>query len=227
LSDSEAPKEEDEEKESEEKASSDPKKTSAAEEKESDPKAASAAEEKESDPKAASAAEEKESDPKAAAADESSKEESDPKVAKAAKVAKAPKEMSQSAKRRAAMPTPLDGFRVVETSWGYPAFAREFPRHPELDDLVAAFARGDYHTVREGAPKLAASTKDDRIKRAAETLRARIEPDPTSRILFAFAALLLAFLTFYWVKHSGAEGGLPQQTSPKPAKSVPTVEHVD
>lgn len=135
-------------------------------------------------------------------------------------------EMSRSAKRRAAMPTPLDGFRVVETSWGYPAFARDFPRHPELDELVAAFARGDYATVRERAPKLAASAKDARLRRAAETLRARIEPDPTSKVLLAFAALLLAFLTLYWVKHSGPEGGLPQ-TSPKPAKSVPTVEHVD
>jgi hypothetical protein len=105
------------------------------------------------------------------------------------------------------LPTPLDTFAVVEASWGYPSFARELPRHPELDALVAAFARGDYRTVRDGAAKLAASATDDRVKQAARTLRERIEPDPTSKLLFLLAAGLLAFLTYWWVTHDGPDGG--------------------
>lgn len=87
--------------------------------------------------------------------------------------------------------------------WGFPSFAKDFPEHDELARLVEAFARGDYLTVRNDAPKLAASTDDAAVKKAAETLRERIEPDPTSRLLFVFAALLLAFLTIWWVTHDG------------------------
>ncbi|MCW5837132.1 MAG: hypothetical protein KIS78_32355 [Labilithrix sp.] len=111
----------------------------------------------------------------------------------------------------------------ARASWGYPRFAKEFPRHPELDALVAAFARGDYAAVREGAPRLAASTDDVDVARAARTLRERIEPDPTSRTLFLFAAALLVFLTAWWVAHDGPEGN----ASPAPPKAAPKVEHVD
>lgn len=120
------------------------------------------------------------------------------------------------------LPTPLDAFAVVETSWGYPSFAREFPRHPELDALVAAFARGDYRTVRDGAAKLAASATDERVKEAARTLRARIEPDPTSKLLFLLAAGLLAFLTYWWVTHDGPDGG--KAPAPRPPASTRPAE---
>ncbi len=123
--------------------------------------------------------------------------------------------------RAASLPTPLDSFATVESSWGYPSFARNFPRHPDLDRMVAAFAEGDYGAVREGAAKILAGDGDDRLKRAAETLHIRMRPDPTTKILFAFAAGLLAFLTIWWVAHDG-----PAHDE-KPAKSVPTVEHVD
>lgn len=99
------------------------------------------------------------------------------------------------------------------TSWGFPSFAKDFPRHPELDTLVDAFARGDYATVRRDAPKLAASTSDPAIRDAATLLRTRLEPDPTSKILFALAAGLLVFLTIWWVMHDGPEGGQPAQKS--------------
>ena len=101
-------------------------------------------------------------------------------------------------------------------SWGNPRFAKEFPRHPELDALVAAFARGDYAAVREGAPKLAAATDDDAVARAARTLRERIEPDPASRTLFLVAAALLVFLTAWWVAHDGPDGN----GAPAPPKVV-------
>jgi hypothetical protein len=84
-----------------------------------------------------------------------------------------------------------------------PAFASDFPDHPELAALVDAFARGDYRTVREQAPVLAASAEDEDVRRAAKLLRARLEPDKAARILFVLAALLLAFLTAWWVAHDG------------------------
>jgi hypothetical protein len=86
---------------------------------------------------------------------------------------------------------------------GRPAFAEGFPDHPELTELVDAFARGDYRTVRERAPALATSTEDEDVRRAARLLRERIDPDPTAKILFALAAVLLAFLTAWWVAHDG------------------------
>lgn len=103
--------------------------------------------------------------------------------------------------------TAIDRYEVVRKSWGFPSFAKNFPRHPELDELVVAFARGDHHAVREGAPKLAAETTDPAVKIAAETLRARIEPDPTSKVLFLLAGVLLVFLAAWWVTHDGTHVG--------------------
>ena len=105
----------------------------------------------------------------------------------------------------------------ASASWGFPRFAKDFPRDPELDALVAAFARGDYAAVREGAPKLASRTTDEAVKRAAQTLRERIEPDPTSKALFLIAAALLLALTAWWVTHDGPEGNAP----------APKATHVD
>jgi hypothetical protein len=104
----------------------------------------------------------------------------------------------------------------ASTSWGFPRFAKDFPRHDELDALVAAFARGDYATVRERAPKLASETDDEAVRRAALTLRERIEPDPTSKTLFLIAAALLLCLTAWWVAHDG-----PPDATPAPAKVAP------
>ncbi len=108
-------------------------------------------------------------------------------------------------------------------SWGYPAFARGFPRHAELDSLVDAFAQGDYLAVRTRGPKLAASPDVPvEVKRAAEVLCARIEPDKTARTFFALAAALLVFLTVWWVTHDG-----PDQHGPAPAVVPPVVEFVN
>jgi hypothetical protein len=106
-------------------------------------------------------------------------------------------------------------------SWGFPAFARDFPYDEELARLVAAFAAGDYATVRKGAPALAAASSDADVKRAAELLRARIEPDPAARIFFALTAALMIFLMTWWATHDG-----PQHHGPAPAKPPPTVEFV-
>lgn len=102
-------------------------------------------------------------------------------------------------------------------AWGRPAFARDFPEDEELTRLVLAFTRGDYAAVREGAPRLAERSEDEAVKAAARTLRERIEPDPSAKLLFVFAFALLAFLSGWWVTHSGPEGnGTP------PAKIPPT-----
>lgn len=102
-----------------------------------------------------------------------------------------------------------------KTDWGFPAFATDFPAHPELDRLVAAFSDGDYATVREGAPKLAASTDDEEVKAAATLLRSRIEPDPTARIFFGLTAALLVFLSIYWMTHDGKTHENPKEPPPK------------
>lgn len=107
-----------------------------------------------------------------------------------------------------------------EKHWGFPRFAKEFPRHPELDALVDAFANGDYGLVRERAPKLAASTEDEAVKRAAEQLRAAIEPDPTSKIFFYVAGGLLVFLFGWWLTHSGASQAPSPPAAGKPAVTV-------
>jgi len=116
----------------------------------------------------------------------------------------------------------VDAFEKARASWGFPAFARDFPNDPDLATLVAAFATGDYATVRSGAPELAAKTTDERVKRAAELLRSRIEPDPTARVFFGLTAALLVFLMTWWATHDGPQThGGPPQPQPKP-----TVEFV-
>lgn len=97
---------------------------------------------------------------------------------------------------------------MTEQSWGFPAFAKDFPRHPKLDELVAAYERGDYAAVRDGASKLAATEDEDAaVRDAARLLRARIEPDPSAKALFLITGAILFALTAWWVMHSGPEGG--------------------
>lgn len=115
----------------------------------------------------------------------------------------------------------FDAFEKSRASWGFPAFASDFPNDPELAVLVAAFAAGDYATVRTGAPALAASTKNDDVKRAAELLRARIQPDPTARVFFGLTAALLVFLMTWWATHDGPRSHGAPLTQP-----APTVEFV-
>jgi hypothetical protein len=87
------------------------------------------------------------------------------------------------------------------TSDRRPSFATDFPRAPELDALVDAFARGDYARVRADGPKLAESAADENVRVAARTLVARTSPDPLAVWLMVLAAALLAVLSAYWVLH--------------------------
>ena len=128
-------------------------------------------------------------------------------------------ELAKAEIEAAAAPEPA---KAEERSWGFPSFARDFPRDAELDALVAKYTDGDYLAVREGAPRLAAKEDvSEAVKKAALLLRERVEPDRTARTFFALAAALLAFLTLWWVTHDGPEH---RGTIPPPAP--PAVEFV-
>jgi hypothetical protein len=85
-----------------------------------------------------------------------------------------------------------------------PPFAHAFPRSAELDALVEAFARGDYASVRAGAPEIERSSDDPAVKAAARTLVERTRPDPLAVTLLAIAAVLLAVLAAWSVVHGHA-----------------------
>ena len=88
---------------------------------------------------------------------------------------------------------------------GRPRFASDFPRAPELDALVEAFARGDYARVRAAGRTLAASGgQPDDVRRAARTLVSRTAPDPLSVWLLALTGALLIVLSAYWIAHGRA-----------------------
>lgn len=75
-----------------------------------------------------------------------------------------------------------------------PAFLLDFPRHPELERIIAAYEAGNFAYVREQAPKLAERTDDPAVRDAALELRHRIDPDPLAKYLLFAAIALLAFL---------------------------------
>jgi len=91
----------------------------------------------------------------------------------------------------------------VTGSRAVPEFARAFPEDPDLSRLLAAFEAGDYRTVREQAPKLAARTENAAVRKAVLDLKRRTEPDPVQLYLLGLTLALLVFLTvwFYLHKH--------------------------
>jgi len=82
-----------------------------------------------------------------------------------------------------------------------PRFLLAFPEDPELERLMAAFERGDFATVRAGAPALAERTEDERVRDAALELRRRIDPDPLIRYLLLAAVVLLVVLVLHAYTH--------------------------
>jgi hypothetical protein len=98
-----------------------------------------------------------------------------------------------------------------------PAFAKRYPRHPELDRLVDLFARGDHASVRAGAQQLAGRTDDPAVAAAARDLRARLEPDRLAWVLLLVPALLLLALTIWAVRrsHEAANPAPPTIVAPR------------
>jgi hypothetical protein len=85
-----------------------------------------------------------------------------------------------------------------------PAFVLDFPNDPELAKLVTAFEAGNYAYVREHAGDLAERPETDpKVRRAANELLTRIEPDPLIRFVLAVSVLLLLFLTYYAYSNHG------------------------
>ena len=113
--------------------------------------------------------------------------------------------------------TPRD---TRKDDWGFPAFARVFPRDPELDRIVAAFAAGNFRSVRDAAPKLAASTSEEAVRTAALTLLERTRPDPASRVVLLATAALLLVLTAWWIAHDGPPTDAADAASAPAAKGV-------
>jgi hypothetical protein len=79
-----------------------------------------------------------------------------------------------------------------------PPFAREYPKVPEIDALLARFESGDYAGVREDAKKLS-SHDDDDVRRAAADLVAHTEPDPAMRWLFLGVLAMILAVTGWWI----------------------------
>jgi hypothetical protein len=98
-----------------------------------------------------------------------------------------------------------------------PSFAKDFPRTPALDQLVEAFARGDFARVRSEGPRLAESTDDAAVREAARALVDRTAPDRLAVGLLIVTGVLLATMTGYWIVHGKAPPGS--------APPRPTVEH--
>jgi hypothetical protein len=79
-----------------------------------------------------------------------------------------------------------------------PHFLLELPHDPALEPLIEAFESGNYARVRAQAPEVAKHSADPEVRRAAEELLARIEPDPLVKLLLAVAIGLFLFVVV-WV----------------------------
>lgn len=83
-----------------------------------------------------------------------------------------------------------------------PRFLLSFPKDPELETLMHAFESGDYARVREQAPRLVERSDRPEVRRAAEELLIRIEPDPLLKFLLWVAiGLFLSMVTFVYYAH--------------------------
>lgn len=114
-----------------------------------------------------------------------------------------PKKKKKKKKKRAAEAEPEKPSGPVLGPEGSerPTFVLDFPKDDELDRVVRAFEIGNYAFVRERAAMLAESASDQAVRRAAEELLRRIEPDPLVKILLAMSVALFLFMVFYAYSH--------------------------
>ena len=82
-----------------------------------------------------------------------------------------------------------------------PRFLLQFPEHPDLARLAAAFEAGNYALVREEAEALAERAESPAVRDAALELRRRIDPDPLVKYMLALTAALLLFLAYFAYNH--------------------------
>ncbi len=82
-----------------------------------------------------------------------------------------------------------------------PSFARDFPRHPQLDRVLDLFERGNYHLARKEAVLLVQSKEDEAVRKAAKEIVKRISPEPLAMYFMAIASALLVILAGYYWTH--------------------------
>jgi hypothetical protein len=82
-----------------------------------------------------------------------------------------------------------------------PRFVLDFPKDPELLELVELFERGDFRALRMRAPELATRTEDAVVRAACQELLRRIQPDPTVKVLLALALAFFGFLLAWAYLH--------------------------
>lgn len=90
-----------------------------------------------------------------------------------------------------------------------PRFLLDYPRHAELDRLVAAFEVGDFRSVRQGARALSAGEAPAPVRQAARELFRRTRPDPLVLVLLATCFFLFAAVVgwTYFGPHAEARHG--------------------
>ncbi|MGZ3448970.1 MAG: hypothetical protein ACXVEF_05195 [Polyangiales bacterium] len=101
-----------------------------------------------------------------------------------------------------------------------PAFAASYPKDPELERLVAAFARGNHRAVREGAEALAKRSEDPEVVKAARDLRARLEPDKIAYVLLGATLLLLITLTAWAIHRTHEHEKIPIKPPPRTVQTI-------
>ncbi|MSP24089.1 MAG: hypothetical protein EXR75_02775 [Myxococcales bacterium] len=82
----------------------------------------------------------------------------------------------------------------------WPPFARRYPRDPELDQLIDAFAQGNFARVRHEAPLYASRAASPELAAAARDLRQRIEPSRLAVYLLALGVALMLFLFTHYAR---------------------------
>jgi hypothetical protein len=80
-----------------------------------------------------------------------------------------------------------------------PGFAASYPQSDELDALLAAFEAGNYRLVRRRAARLVETAEDDDVRRAADDLRRRLDPDRLTIFLFLLPLGLLLVLVVHYL----------------------------
>lgn len=97
-------------------------------------------------------------------------------------------------------------FQIVrsgpEATLPRPPFAADWPKHPQLEPLLRAFEAGNFGYVREHAARVATDSDDPDVAAAAQELRRRIEPSPTSLYLWGLGVALVVFLYGYFLSHA-------------------------
>ncbi|MFO7181125.1 MAG: hypothetical protein DIU78_020665 [Pseudomonadota bacterium] len=86
---------------------------------------------------------------------------------------------------------------ITEHGWERPRFLRRFPNDPELEPLIRAYELGRYAELRKAAPRVMESSASPEVRRAAEELLRRTEPDPLVKFFLAMTLVLVIAIVIY------------------------------